>query len=166
MNKICFYFLPLFLVFTFSACEMTSTNESTPRSSVVLPDLPEGAYYYVFEDPGDGMITHNRIVIGPGKAIEFENTLFPNGDLTTGYQRLKTGTWTKNGDKYLMRYSYESCRAVSSERISITINGNLSLTVGGSLGLFYNEALGAQSTYDENLVGGYQEDTATDCDYF
>jgi len=148
----------IFIILAFSGCKKNEET-STPTDPVF------GTWIYV--SPASTSTTSIGLIglIDPGGDIQsLSFKLNNNGGLISGYVRKNIGKWTRSGDVFTVKYSYETCTPVGTESFTMKIsdtNSNVLYYTKDTLMASFNRSTGSS---DEPTSITLIEDTA--CDKF
>lgn len=122
----------LFSIFALSAC---SGGGGGGGSSEVV-DPVYGEWYY--QAPGATSTQAKGVVASLNKdgTVKFANVyLYTDGSNSVAHTRKSIGTYVRNGSEFTFTYSYETCSAVGSEKLTIKMSGDKLLVDVPSAGL-------------------------------
>lgn len=113
----------LVAVFALTACQGAGGGNASQSTDPIY-----GEWHYI--SPGSTNVKAKGIIATIDKdKIFFANTyVYTDGTSTVFYYRKSEGTYKRDGKRFYITYTYETCNPVGSETIDLTPNGN-SLTV-------------------------------------
>ena len=125
----------LFILISMAALSACSGGGGGGGSSEAVDPI-YGDWYY--QAPGATSTQAKGVVASLLKdgSVKFANVyLYSDGSNSVAYTRKSIGTFTRNGNEFTFTYSYETCSAVGSEKLTIKMSGDKLLVNVPSAGL-------------------------------